>query len=262
MRVVVALLFLASSSGLALTMSSRPAPLAVVFDIDGTLCDSFALGFGATNTVLEANGYPQIDAAAYHEGCVYTTPERLARHAVGAYDEALGASLGAEFDRTYIALVDETTAGFYPGVAKLLKRIGASGARLGALTNAAVLYAEAVLATNGVRPTFASAQGADSVPRPKPHGDGLLQVAAELDLDPERCIYVGDAPSDGAAARAAGYGASVGCSYGSHAEAKLVDCGHFDAICRSVDDVERALFPDGHDDDHAALASVLAAASR
>jgi phosphoglycolate phosphatase-like HAD superfamily hydrolase len=30
---------------------------AVVFDIDGTLCNSFNLGYLATNTVLQKNGY-------------------------------------------------------------------------------------------------------------------------------------------------------------------------------------------------------------
>lgn len=229
----------------------------VIFDIDGTMCDSFALGFGATQTVLEANGYPTIDADEYHAGCVYTTPERLSRHAVGTFDEALGAELGGQFDETYIALVDERTAGFYDGMPRLLRRIRDSGATLGALTNAAVLYAEAVLTANGVRDDFGSVQGANSVPRAKPHPDGLWQVARELGLEPARCVYVGDAPSDGAAARAAGF-ASVGCSYGSHAEQKLIDSGHFDVICASVDAVETALFPEGHETDADALASLCA----
>ena len=231
--------------------------MAVIFDIDGTMSDSFQLGFGATNTVLAANDYPTIDAAAYHEGCVYTTPVRLSRHAVGEYDEALGARLGGEFDRTYIALVDADTAGLYPGIGDLVARIGGAGAALGALTNAAVLYAEAVLNANGVRASFGSAQGADSVPAAKPQPDGLLQVARELGVPPERCVYVGDAPSDGAAARGAGFGLSVGCAYGSHAEAKLVDCGHFDVICRTVDDVAAALFPEGHGGDGAALEAAI-----
>ena len=50
-------------------------------------------------------------------------------------------------------------------------------------------------------------------------------------------------------------------SYGSHAERKLVDCGHFDAIVPTVSAAEAALFPEGHgDDDAAALAAFVAAA--
>ena len=97
----------------------------VVFDIDGTLADSFRLGFDATNVVLRRNAFPPISEADYHDNCIYVTPERMARHAVGEHDEDLGRRLGAEFDREYIALVSTETAGFYPGLRPLLERLRA-----------------------------------------------------------------------------------------------------------------------------------------
>ena len=136
-------------------------------------------------------------------------------------------------------------------------RLRDSGAVLGALTNAAVAYAEAVLLVNNARGAFGSVHGADSVERAKPFPDGCLRVASDLGLEPKDCIYVGDAPTDGAAARAAGYGAAVGCSYGSHAASKLTASGHFDAVVPDVAALEKALFPDGFDDDDEALASVV-----
>ena len=230
----------------------------VVFDIDGTLADSFRLGFDATNVVLRRNAFPPISEADYHDNCIYVTPERMARHAVGEHDEDLGRRLGAEFDREYIALVSTETAGFYPGLRPLLERLRDSGAVLGALTNAAVAYAEAVLLVNNARGAFGSVHGADSVARAKPFPDGCLRVASDLGLEPKDCIYVGDAPTDGAAARAAGYGAAIGCSYGSHAASKLEASGHFDAVVPDVAALEKALFPDGFDDDDdEALASVV-----
>jgi FMN phosphatase YigB (HAD superfamily) len=63
---------------------------------------------------------------------------------------AAGRELGAAFDELYIGLVDSSTAGFYPGIANLLADLHARGrdgnarVQLGALTNAAVAYAEAV----------------------------------------------------------------------------------------------------------------------
>jgi phosphoglycolate phosphatase len=44
----------------------------------------------------------------------------------------------------------------------------------------------------------------DSLPRRKPHPDPLLLGARELGLDPDRCVYVGDALRDIEAGRAAG----------------------------------------------------------
>ena len=49
---------------------------AIIFDIDGTLCNSWKLGFSATQTVLGR----EITEGEYHAGTCWSTPERLARH--------------------------------------------------------------------------------------------------------------------------------------------------------------------------------------
>ena len=58
--------------------SSKSATSTVIFDIDGTLADSFELGFSATQTVLPAD--VSITHEDYHAHTIYPTPERLARH--------------------------------------------------------------------------------------------------------------------------------------------------------------------------------------
>jgi len=235
-------LMAASVDGNAQT--SRPVK-SVIFDIDGTLADSFQLGFSASQRVLEEAGYPTITAEEYHAFCIYPTPERLARHAMiepvhGDEFWAVGKALGAEFDRLYIGLVDTDTAGFYPGVGALLTKLRDDhGVQVGALTNAAVAYGEAVLTANGVRGLFGTVHGADDVPAPKPHPDGLLQCCADLGLGPEDCVYVGDAPSDGKAARATSGMRGVGVSYGSHPRVNLDPV--FDQVVDSVAELEAAL---------------------
>lgn len=234
--------------------------LGVIFDIDGTLANSWKLGYDATVVVLENNkdrlGPVEIDEKIYHETCVYATPERLARTAgVVPEDpafEALGEDLGAQFDSHYVRLVSAETAKFYDGIPGLLERLP-EGTRLGALTNACVAYAHGVLGANcavrsGADPDgfplyarFGTIQGADSVPEPKPSPAGLIQCAGELGLDPHACVYVGDAVGDGKAARAAGM-VSVGVAWGSNSEEKLRAAGCFDYLCRSVDEL-RALLP-------------------
>lgn len=62
----------------------------------------------------------------------------------------------------------------------------------------------------------------------------------DLQLKPQECIYIGDSPSDAAAAKAAGMGA-VGVLWGSHAEEK-VRAAPFDHVCRSVEEL-KALMP-------------------
>jgi pyrophosphatase PpaX len=104
--------------------------------------------------------------------------------------------------------VSRETAGYYEGIHQLLGRIPES-VKLGALTNACVAYAHAVLKVNHddniqVYKRFESINGADTAPQPKPNPDGILLCCQELDLDPSDCVYIGDSPSDIIAADAAG----------------------------------------------------------
>lgn len=221
----------------------------IIFDVDGTLADSWKLGFDATVVVLEKNGLDPITERIYHEHTVYCTPDRLARHAglmPGDDDfESVGARLGKEFDDLYVGLVAEETAGFYPGIKDLLANLP-SGVKLGVLTNAAVAYAHAVLEANdkeggALKKRFASVHGADSVPEPKPAPDGILQVCKDLNLSPEDCVYIGDSPGDGKAAQAAGVPA-IGVLWGSHKEDTLQNAP-FSHLCRTVDELETLLTP-------------------
>jgi len=104
---------------------------------------------------------------------------------------------------TFIQVSTET-ARFYEGMHPLLDSVP-EHIKLGALTNACVAYAEALLHSNNqVLKRFLSVRGADNVPAPKPNPDGLLVCCKEMGLDPSECVYIGDSPSDAMAAQAAG----------------------------------------------------------
>lgn len=82
----------------------------VLFDIDGTLADSWKLGFDATQVVLQNNGIAAITEEIYHDYTKYCTPDRLARHAGFVPEDghvffSVGQKLGREFDDLYVNLV-------------------------------------------------------------------------------------------------------------------------------------------------------------
>lgn len=221
---------------------------AIIFDIDGTLADSGDLGFNATLVILEKHNIPPITKEIYSFCTRYSTPERLARHAglsPGDADfEDTGARLAREFDDLYIGLCSTETAGFYSGLVDLIDSIP-ENVKLGTLTNAAVRYAYKVLEVNlrngrhdHLYERFKSIRGADNVPAPKPDPAGLFQVCSDLSVPPTKCVYIGDSPSDGVAAKAAGM-ISVAVTWGAHGPANLQE---FDHICHTVEEL-RSLLP-------------------
>jgi len=220
-------------------LSSRlEAATAVLWDVDGTLADSTQLGFTSTNAVLAEAGWNTITLADYEQGTRHPTPQRLAWHATGDTAAACGLVLGAAFDRHYIALVSTTTAGFYPGIPALVAAITAAGKPQTVLSNACGEYARAVVRVNGAAAHMMRVDGADDAPAPKPAPDGLLAQCRAFGWPPEACVYVGDSPSDGAAAAAAGM-MSVGCTWGAHSTAQCQ--GAFDVLVDSPEHLAKLL---------------------
>jgi len=194
------------------------AKRAVLWDVDGTLSDSYLLGYTCTLKVLELNGLALITEEQYHAGTKYPTPDRFAWHVTGNTQDEIGIGLGKQFDDMYVGMVSMETAGFFPGILTLLQGLKAQRGDdvvFGALSNACGSYARAVLQVNNVSDLFAVAYGADEVPAAKPKPDGLLACMSELNLHPSQCIYIGDSPTDGQAATAAGI-RSIGVTWGSH----------------------------------------------
>lgn len=234
----------------------------VIFDIDGTLADSWKLGFDATQVVLKNRNIPLITEELYHECTRYCTPDRMARHAglLPEKDEnfaEIGQQLADEFDELYVGLVDTKTAGFYEGIEDLLLKLPSAHddekerVKIAALTNACVDYAHAVLKTNcpilskgregkgGIYERFISIHGADTVKRPKPYPDGLYQCCDEINVSPDKCVYIGDSPSDAVAAKSSGM-VAIGVLWGSHPIESLKNAP-FDYLCESVNELRSLL---------------------
>ena len=201
------------SSSSSLPSSSSPCiDVGILWDVDGTLADSYELGFQSTLEVLknyqtkksknkmeEVNNVIKeaiISEKEYHQGTRYTTPRRLAWHVTGNPDDEIGEDLAKEFDQLYIDLVSTKTAKFYPNLKEVLLKFNNNRVQYGALSNACGAYVCKVLLVNEVSELFKSKLGADDVPKAKPEPDGLLKCCEEMgNLLPERCIYIGDSPT-------------------------------------------------------------------
>ena len=167
----------------------------------------------------------------------------------------MGNALANEFDTLYVGLVSTDTAGFYDGISDLILGLPSheGHVKVAALTNACVAYAHAVLRVNcpvisgslgnetpnGIYERFISIHGADTVPEPKPSPEGLFKCCQEIGVSPQRCVYVGDSPSDAIAAKASGM-LAIGVTWGSHTVSSL-ESAPFDYLCHSVEDLKGIL---------------------
>ena len=115
---------------------------------------------------------------------------------------------------------------------------GGGGVRCGAYVRAVVSANELDEKPRERTALMRAFLGADEVPAAKPAGDGLLLMCERMGIDPSLSVYVGDSPSDGKAAKAAGM-RSIGVLWGANPEAKLR--GHFDHLVPDVEALRRVL---------------------
>lgn len=201
-------------------------PALIVFDLDGTLTDSAALGRVLFKRVFQRMGFGEIsDALA--DSFNGPSAEEVCR-VMG-----VGPERRAEYDR----LIDEievelvqTMGKVYPGVTDMLEALS-HHAHLAILTNGAPAYCAACMAHYGFAPYIARSAGfTPGVSK----AERMEMWVRELGV--QRLIAVGDRGTDVTNARAAGAYA-VGVTFGMGSREELAGA---DVLCDSAQQVTDA----------------------
>ncbi|MEO8250902.1 MAG: HAD family phosphatase [Chloroflexota bacterium] len=185
------------------TRADLPSPVAVIFDLDGTLVDTVALRIQAWLAVFSEEGIPaerqQLAVLIGSDG------RRLARQVASA----AGVTLTPEREEAIDARCGEIFESLnrqpkpLPGVAPLLAQLDAAGVPWAIATSSRrEQVATMVEALHVARPPLIV--DGTHVAHAKPAPDLLLLAARELKVDPAACWYVGDSTWDMVAAVAAG----------------------------------------------------------
>lgn len=174
-------------------------PADVLFDLDGTLVDSWALYLEAYRRALE----PMVERMPTPEEVQAVGPSAERHLFRGLLGEERGEEAHRRFRRHYEALHDELFEGVYPGVLESLDALRRRGRRLGIVTGKSRPAWEVTRRRVELGP-FHAVVTEDEVAEPKPSPQGLELALEELDVPPDRTVYVGDALTDLEAARAAG----------------------------------------------------------
>lgn len=176
-----------------------PAPLTVIFDLDGTVVDSVELiarSFDhAARTVLGLE-LPR-ERLIEHVG-------RPLREQMALLDEAHADELVTVY-REYNHREHDRMLRLFPGMAELLLRLRARNARLGLVTSKSRATTEMAFRLTGIDRLFDATVCADETEKHKPNPEPLLRCLELLGAaDVTRAVYIGDAPYDLQAAQAAG----------------------------------------------------------
>jgi phosphoglycolate phosphatase len=180
------------------------AARALIWDMDGTLLDSSAAVPSAYATALVRIGGPVVSAADVIAAYGLGPPEVILAHLAGR-------SVTAQEMEAYYQELAGVSVRPYPGVAAVVARLRARGDPLAVFTGASTRAALTLLHSAGLAADVLV--GGDQIGRPKPAPDGVLLAASQIGADPGELAYIGDAPADLRAARAAGsHAGSLGTS--------------------------------------------------
>ena len=149
-------------------------------------------------------------------------------------DEGLQAEILRVYREHNEATHDEKIRAF-PGIADALAELERLGFKLGVVTSKRRVLAWRGLEVVGLARYFDCCIGAEDCVRFKPEAEPVERGAAALGLDPSECLYVGDAPFDLQAGKAAG--ALTAAALWGMFPRDVLACESPDIECASVSDL-------------------------
>jgi 2-phosphoglycolate phosphatase len=176
---------------------------AVLFDLDGTLVDSAPDLAGAANDMRLSRGLSPLPYSALRP-MVGSGARGMVGAAMQVHPEAPEfIALRDEFLRRYEQRLTQETVVF-PDMQPVLQCLSASGLVWGIVTNKIARYAEPLVEALGLHRASAVLVCGDTTAYAKPHPAPLIEAAERIQVDPSRCLYVGDDLRDIQAGQAAG----------------------------------------------------------
>lgn len=174
---------------------------AVLFDLDGTLLDTEALGVKAGLWTLAQLGYPE--------------DRDFLLSLIGKDDHTVRGLMearfpGLDFDRNNQVFRDEVIRlealgiPFKDGVDEIIAQVASLGLPMAIVTSSQRVNADRKLATTGLDQKIKTVITVDDVEHPKPAPDPYLLAANRLGVDPKRCLVFEDSDPGAASAKAAG----------------------------------------------------------
>lgn len=199
-------------------------PIAILWDVDGTLVDTAEQHFLAWARLFEELRLP-FSRADFAKTFGWRNPEIVRELYDPAADDATCRELGERKEDLYREMVRTTGAKLLPGVPELLAGFEAAGWRQAVGSSAPRGNLDLLLAATGIARYFQAVVSGDDVTRGKPDPEVFLTGAARLGVEPARSVVFEDAIAGVQAARRGGMACIAVTFVGHHPPDTLTRAG-------------------------------------
>lgn len=177
----------------------RPSFPWIVFDLDGTLVDSFQLIASSFNFAARRFLQRKLNSEQ-----VMNIPGRTLEDQFANYVPEKDVQIMVERYHGFFARHFNPRSSIFPGIRILLFNLRRRGIKLAVYTGACKRTTETVLTQTGLSRFFTTLVTCQDVIAPKPDPEGLRIAIKALGADSNRTVYIGDHPNDIKASRSAG----------------------------------------------------------
>ncbi|SRR6266540_2977701 len=205
---------------------------AVLFDLDGTLVDSYAALADAVNYARRKHGLEDLTADAIRE-FVGDGLERLLQR---AFDGDVPATATDAFESRYDEICC-TQSRVLADVEATLSALAHIGVAMAVCTNKPTAFSRKILDFLHLAPFFRAIVGPDLAGARKPEAQHVLHTLEATECAPSEALFVGDMPIDVEAAHNCGIAAAV-VATGSSTSSALKAAGPDHYLDRLADLVE------------------------
>lgn len=167
----------------------------VLFDLDGTLVDTAPDLIACLNKALSLHGFaapaPERVKPAISFGAAAMINESI--------DQAVSDELRGDILATMLDLYQNNIAEhsvFFSGMVETLNIIEAQGLKWGVVTNKRQRFTNPLMDALQLTQRAACIISGDTTANPKPHVEPMLAACKQAGVNPETCVYIGDASHD------------------------------------------------------------------
>jgi len=188
---------------------------AVLFDLDGTLVDSYDALTEAVNFARRQHALPELSGARIRE-CVGDGLETLLQRAFDTVD--VPASVTGAFESRYDEICCQESK-VLADVEATLAELHDAGVLMAVCTNKPTTFSKKILDFLELAPYFRAIVGPDLAGARKPQAQHVLHTLAATSCAPGEALFVGDMPIDVRAARNSGIDVAVVATGSSSSDA-------------------------------------------